>query len=388
MSEACTAPATRVLLVTNDFPPTAGGIQSYLRDFTSELVARGVELEVFASTQDAQEARAYDAQLPYAVHRWPRRVMLPTPATARQLRRLVARRRIDVVWFGAAAPLALMASAAREAGARRVVASTHGHEVGWSMLPGARRALRSIGNGCDAVTYISAYTLRRLRSALGPHPELHHLPSGVSTDVFAPADPPGRFATRERLGLEPRHRLVVCASRLVTRKGQDSLIRAWPAVVRSCPDAELLIVGEGPAGPALHRLAAASPARHRIHFAGRLTDAALAATVAAADVFAMPARTRGGGLDVEGLGIVYLEAQSAGVPVIAGESGGAPETVCPGAGVVVNGKDMEALAAEVTGLLSDLPRARAMGAAGREGVEKQWTWESLGDRCRDVLLGS
>ena len=158
----------RTLLVTNDFPPTIGGIQSYLRDFLRTLDSQ--DIVVFASTQDADAAAEYDKSVDYTVVRWPRKVMLPTPATAHEMQRLIREHDIETVWFGAAAPLALMASAARKAGARRIVATTHGHEVGWSMLPVARQALRRIGDTSDVVTYISEYTRRRLARAFGPHP--------------------------------------------------------------------------------------------------------------------------------------------------------------------------------------------------------------------------
>ena len=176
---------TRTLLVTNDFPPTIGGIQSYLRDFVNTLDPRSIV--VFASTQDEQAAAAFDAQQTYRVHRWPGSILLPTPSVSRRMQELIRAEDIDTVWFGAAAPLALLGPAAKRAGAWKVIATTHGHEVGWSMLPGARQALRRIGTHADVVTYISRYTRRRLERAFGPHPEWVHLPSGVSTDVFQPA---------------------------------------------------------------------------------------------------------------------------------------------------------------------------------------------------------
>ena len=138
--------SSRVRLVTNDFPPTVGGIQSYLRDYCAELERRSPgALTVFASTQDPAAAEEYDASLPYEVVRWPRRIMLPTPATARRMAQLITERDIDTVWFGSSTPMALMGAAARRAGASRVVASTHGHEVGWSLVPGGRSVLRALG---------------------------------------------------------------------------------------------------------------------------------------------------------------------------------------------------------------------------------------------------
>lgn len=371
---------SRTLLVTNDFPPTVGGIQSYLRDFLDTLDP--AQVVVFASTQDPGAAAAHDAELPYRVIRWPRRIMLPTPGTAREMARIIRELGIETVWFGAAAPLALMGAAARRAGASRVIASTHGHEVGWSMLPGARQVLRRIGDSADVVTYISDYTLRRFRRAFGTRPRFVHLPSGVDVDWFRPDTPAERAATRRRFGFGDGP-LVVCISRLVPRKGQDQLIRAWPDVRRSHPEARLIIVGAGSYGRVLRDLAA--PLADAVEFTGPLSTPDLRAVLACADVFAMPARTRGRGLDVEGLGIVYLEAQACGVPVVAGDSGGAPETVTPETGVVVDGRDLEELTATLNGLLADPDRLGAMGRQGRRHATEHWTWDIMGARLRELV---
>ena len=202
----------RTLLVTNDFPPTIGGIQSYLRDFLSTLDSRDVV--VFASTQDAQAAAEYDRGVDYTVVRWPRKVMLPTPATAREMQRLIREHNIETVWFGAAAPLALMADTARKAGAQRIVATTHGHEVGWSMLPGARQALRRIGDAADVVTYISDYTRGRLTRAFGPRPQWVHLPSAVNLGDFTPATGEEKARAREHFGLRSGP-VIVCILSLI-----------------------------------------------------------------------------------------------------------------------------------------------------------------------------
>ena len=368
--------AIKTLLVTNDFPPTVGGIQSYLRDFAAELARRvGPEsLLVFASTQDAAAAREWDAAVPYTVVRWPHRVMLPTPSTAREMERLVRAHRVDTVWFGAAAPLALMGSAAKRAGASTVIASTHGHEVGWAKVPIARRALRGIGRSADIVTYISDYTLQRLRPAFGRGSRFVALPSGVDTAFFRPAPSAQRTATRERLGVGDAP-LVVCSSRLVARKGQDVLIRALPEVRRQAAGARLVIVGTGPDARRLR-----ASAGEEVVFTGAVPGEQLRDIVAAADVFAMPARTRLGGFDVEGLGIVYLEAQACGVPVVAGRSGGAPETVMPESGVVVNGRDISEVARVIGRLLVDAQGRARMGAAGRAHVAERFSWDVLGDR--------
>ena len=352
-----------------------GGIQSYLRDFAAELARRvGPDnLVVFASTQDVKAAREWDASVPYTVVRWPRRVMLPTPATARAMQRLIRAHGIGTVWFGAAAPLALMGAAAKCAGATNVIATTHGHEVGWGMLPVARRALTAIGRSADTVTYISDYTRQRL-TAFGTRPRFVALPSGVDTEFFRPATASQRAAIREHLGVGDAP-LVVCSSRLVARKGQDVLIRGWPEVRRQAPGARLVIVGSGPYERKLQAMAGEG-----VVFTGAVPGERLRDIVAAADVFAMPARTRLGGLDVEGLGIVYLEAQACGVPVVAGDSGGAPETVTAETGVVVDGRDTGAVAKAITQLLLDDQRRTQMGRAGRAHVTERFSWDVLGAR--------
>ena len=367
--------AIKTLLVTNDFPPTVGGIQSYLRDFAAELANRlGPDnLVVFASTQDADAASEWDASAPYTVVRWPRRVMLPTPATSREMQRLIRDHGIGTVWFGAAAPLALMGAAAKRAGTANVIATTHGHEVGWGMLPVARQALTAIGRSADTVTYISEYTRQRL-SALGTRPRFVALPSGVDTEFFRPATASQRAAAREFLGVGDAP-LVVCSSRLVARKGQDVLIRGWPEVRRQAKGARLVIVGSGPYERKLKAMAGEG-----VVFTGAVPGERLRDIVAAADVFAMPARTRLGGLDVEGLGIVYLEAQACGVPVVAGDSGGAPETVTAETGVVVDGRDTDAVAKAIAQLLLDDQRRTLMGRAGRAHVTEHFSWDVLGAR--------
>ena len=228
---------SRVLLVTNDFPPRRGGIQSYLGEFVSRLVRAGShEITVYAPKWKGADGFDEAARAAgYRVVRHPGTLMLPGPAVDRRMRRLIAEHDIDTVWFGAAAPLALLAQRARQAGATRVLASTHGHEVGWSMLPVARSVLRRIGEDTDVVTFVSRYTRSRFAPAFGPAASLEYLPPGVDTDRFRP-DPAGRAELRDRYGLGERP-TVVCVSRLVPRKGQDVLIKALPvdpAARRGC----------------------------------------------------------------------------------------------------------------------------------------------------------
>ena len=374
---------SRILLVTNDFPPRRGGIQSYLEELVDHLVAAGTHtLTVYAPKWKGAED--FDRAAAYEVVRHPGTLMLPVPSVADRMRELIKKRDADSVWFGAAAPLALMAPLARDAGAGRVIASTHGHEVGWSMLPVARTALRRIGTGTDVVTYVSDYTRGRFASAFGPDAALEHLPPGVDTDRFAPDEVArAELRARYRLGERP---VVVCLSRLVPRKGQDMLIRAMPAIRERVPGAALVIVGGGPYLSSLRKLAHSFGIAEHVVFTEGVPGDELPAHHALADVFAMPCRTRGAGLDVEGFGIVFLEASATGVPVVAGRSGGAPETVRDGeTGLVVDGWDVGAIAASVSELLADPDRAARMGEAGRRWVVDNWQWSGKAQRLAELL---
>ncbi len=373
---------SRVLLVTNDFPPRRGGIQSYLGELVGRLA--GVH-EVTVYAPQWKGADAFDAQTAdYQVVRHPGTLMLPEPAVGQRMRQLICEHRIDAVWFGAAAPLALLAHRARQAGATRVLASTHGHEVGWSMLPVGRSVLRRIGEGTDVVTFVSRYTRARVASAFGPAAALEHLPPGVDTDRFRP-DSASRaeLRARYRLGQRPT---VMCLSRLVPRKGQDVLIRALPSIRRRVDGAALVIAGGGPYLGALQQLAQRHGVSEHVTFTGGVAPAELPAHHALADVFAMPCRTRGAGLDVEGLGIVFLEASATGVPVVAGRSGGAPETVRHNeTGMVIDGRSVDQVADAVSEQLGDPDRAAAMGAAGRDWVTAHWRWDTLAARLAGLL---
>ncbi len=369
----------RTLLVTNDFPPRTGGIQTYVEALARRLPPG--DLVVYAPAWPG--AAAFDAAFPHPVHRHPTSLMLPGPAVARRAVALARHHGARTAWFGAAAPLALLGPVLRRrAGVRRVVASTHGHEVGWAVLPGARQALHRIGAGADVLTTVSAWTRGRVASAFGPGAALEPLPGGIDPDRFRP-DPAARARLRARLGLGAAP-VVACVSRLVPRKGQDALVRVLPAVRRRVPGTRLLLVGDGPDAARLRALAA--PHGDAVVFTGAVPEGELAAHHAVGDVFALPCRTRRGGLDVEGLGIALLEASATGLPVVAGCSGGAPETVRDGVtGALVDGRDPRALAGTLARLLADPARAAALGAAGRAWMRSDWTWDARADRLRDLL---
>ena len=367
----------RALLVTNDFPPKVGGIQSYLRDLCALLPAQ--QLTVLASSYPGD--RDYDRTLPYQVVRFPRRILLPTPGLLSAIVQLVETENIDTVWFGAAAPLAVLARPLRRRCPQlKLVASTHGHEVGWSMLPGSRQVLRIIGDYCDTITYVSKYARNRFAAALGPTVAMEALPGGVDCDVFSPELAP------EHSKKHTAAPTVICVSRLVARKGQDKLIAAWPEVCRHIPNAQLQLVGAGPDEDRLRAMVQELQLTGHVTFDGRVPDEELPAMLRAADLFAMPVRTRGGGLDVEGLGIVYLEAQACGTPVLVGNAGGAPETLRDGVtGKVVDGTDVAAIAAAIVELLSDRAALAAMSTAAREWALDKWSWQSRERALRRIL---
>jgi phosphatidylinositol alpha-1,6-mannosyltransferase len=373
----------KVLIVTNDFPPRAGGIQS----FVHALAVRLPEGSVTVYAPAWEGAAAFDAAQPFPVERHPTSLMLPVPSVARRAARLLGRDGCDTVLFGAAAPLGLLAPSLRRAGARRLVAITHGHEAGWAALPGARSLLRRIGDSVDTVTYLGEYTRARLARALSPEAvaRMTRLAPGVDSEAFRPGA--GGAAVRDRLGLASRP-VVICVSRLVPRKGQDTLIRAWPVVQATVPDAVLLLVGGGPYAGRLRRLARGLGVAGSVIFTGPVPWLELPAYYDAGDVFAMPCRTRRHGLDVEGLGIVYLEASATGLPVIGGDSGNAPDAIRAGeTGYVVSGRSPAEVAGRLVHLLTDPAGARAMGEKGMAWIDQEWRWDLVAQRLQQILAG-
>ncbi|MCM2576410.1 glycosyltransferase family 4 protein [Streptomyces meridianus] len=376
----------KTLIVTNDFPPRPGGIQAFLHSMALRLDP--AEVVVYASTwnggQDGEVA-AFDAEQPFPVVRDRTTMLLPTPRVARRAAGLLREHGCTSVWFGAAAPLGLMAPTLRKAGARRLVATTHGHEAGWAQLPGARQLLRRIGEGTDTITYLGEYTRSRIATALTPRTaeRMVQLPPGVDEKTFHPES--GGDEVRARLGLSDRP-VVVCVSRLVARKGQDTLIRAMPRILAAEPGTVLLVVGGGPHRRELEKLAAQLGVADSVRFTGAVPWEELPAHYGAGDVFAMPCRTRRGGLDVEGLGIVYLEASATGLPVVAGDSGGAPDAVLDGeTGWVVPGGSAQDAAERIVTLLGDPALRRRMGERGRAWVEDRWRWDLIAERLRELL---
>lgn len=371
----------RTLVVTNDFPTRQGGIEA----FVAALCERFDPAELVVYTSSMPGDREYDASLPYPVVRDRTSMLLPTPRVRKAVVAAFAEHGCDRVLFGASAPLGLLAPALRAAGAERIVAITHGHEVWWARVPVMRSLLRRIGDRVDVLTYISGWCRDQIARGLSPkgRERQARLAPGVDSARFYPGC--GGAQVRADLGLGDAP-VVVCAARLVARKGQDMLVRAWPTVLAAVPGARLLVVGDGPHRAALEKLVARLGLTGSVTFTGPVTWKEIPPYFDAADVFAMPSRTRLLGLEPEGLGIVFLEAASCGKPVIVGRSGGAPDTVVDGVtGYVVDPRSTDEIATRIAALLLDPDNARAMGAVGRARAQKDWQWDDIAAQCREYL---
>jgi phosphatidyl-myo-inositol dimannoside synthase len=319
---------SRVLFVTNDFPTRRGGIETFILALCERMDPDDVVVYTASMPGDLE----YDAKLPFPVYRDPASMLLPTPAVGRRVVEVMRRHDCDRVVFGASAPLGLLGRRLRRAGARRIVALTHGHEVWWARVPGTRQLLRRIGDSVDVMTYVSEWCRDRIAPALSPSAaaRMERLSPGVDTDRFYPGC--GGAEVRKELGVPADAPVVVCTARMVKRKGQDTLVKAWPAVLREVPDALLLLVGDGPNRSRVERLAERLGVSDSVIFTGSVPWEEMPAYTDAGDVFAMPCRTRLFGLEAEAFGIVFLEAAACGLPVIAGDSGGVPEAAQMAAG--------------------------------------------------------
>ena len=373
---------SRVLVVTNDFPTRRGGIES----FVLALCERMDPSEVVVYTASMPGDKAYDAGLPFPVYRDPSSTLLPTRAVGRRAVDVMRRHGCDRVMFGASAPLGLLAPTFRRAGAKRLVALTHGHEVWWAKVPVARQLLRHIGDSVDVMTYVSEWCRGQIAPALSDAAaaRMVRLSPGVDTDRFYPGC--GGEEVRRQLGISQDAPVVVCTARMVKRKGQDTLLKAWTQVLAAVPDARLLLVGDGPNRRSLEALTAKSSVVGSVIFTGAVSWDQIPAYTDAGDVFAMPCRTRWFGLEPEAYGIVCLEAQACALPVVIGDSGGAVETLLPSAtGHVVNGRRESETALCLINLLCDQQAARTMGSRGRERVQALGSWDQASRILQSVL---
>ena len=374
------------LIVTNDFPPEIGGIEGFVAQ-----LATGLRGPVVVLTRAMPNSAAYDAAQPVTVIRLSTTALLPLPQLGKTAGRILAEYKLTSVVFGAAAPLGLLAPRLREAGAHRLVAISHGHEVWWSRLPVASSLLRRIADDVDVLTYVSGYTKTAIQGAMsarfGPgNVRLRRLSPPVRmSDFSAPAPPSPHTAGATCLS----------AGRLIEQKGFDVLLRAWRTVIEQWPHPEpplLRIAGDyrnGRSGQRLERKLTALADGLPVEFVGPLTHAEMPAFLAAGDVFASPVRSRLGGLNSEGFGLVFAEAAAAGLPVMVGDSGGASETVVDGrTGYLLDARDPALWADRLTGLLLDPTRAKAWGAAGRSHVAEHFSDQACIASLQTFLDGS
>ena len=363
-----------VLFVTNDFGPRAGGIETFIIG----LIERRPFGQTIVYTSWQDNAASYDAEwrskFGVEVIRDRSKILLPTPRVALALRKIIRTRGITTAAFGAAAPLGLLSASMKRAGVKRSVALTHGHEVWWAKVFPFNFLLRRIGSTVDVLTYLGEFTQSAISKALTSNAQgaMVKIAPGIDTDHFAPTD---ASILRRSLGLEDK-KVIVSVGRLVHRKGQDYLIQSLPLILHQVPNAHLLLVGQGPYLDHLQKLVKEQGLENSVTFIGRVDYKELPQYLCVGDIFAMPSRSRLKGLEVEGLGIVYLEASSCGLPVLAGNSGGAPDAVKQSeTGLVVSGTDEKQIASAAIELLNNSDSSKKMGLAGRQWIVNNWRWE-------------
>jgi phosphatidylinositol alpha-1,6-mannosyltransferase len=374
-----------VLFVTNDFGPRAGGIETFIigliqrRPFGTTVI--------YTSFQENSEQYDSDWLANYGVRviRDRSKILLPTPRVAFNLREIIKREGITTAAFGAAAPLGLLSASMKRVGITRTVALTHGHEVWWAKVFPFNLLLRRIGSTVDVLTYLGDFTRAAISQGISAKAQssMVKVAPGIDVDHFIPTD---ASALRESLGITKK-KVIVSVGRLVHRKGQDCLIKSMPQILSRVPDAHLLLIGQGPYREHLQELVRKHRLESSVTFVGRIEYKDLPMYLCAGEIFAMPSRSRLMGLEVEGLGIVYLEASSCGLPVLAGSSGGAPDAVVQNiTGLVVDGTNHEQIATAAIELLNNSSASQLMGAAGRQWIVENWRWEIWSKEFEDLLV--
>jgi phosphatidylinositol alpha-1,6-mannosyltransferase len=364
----------KVLFVTNDFGPRAGGIETFIIGLIERRAFASTIVYTSAQANSKEYDQMWEKKYGVKVIRDSSRILLPTPRVARRISALIKAEGISVAAFGAAAPLGLLAHSMKRSGIVRIVALTHGHEVWWAKVFPFNLLLRRIGTGVDSLTYLGEYTRQMISRPLTQSAKnaMIKIAPGIDTDHFSPRNSDN---LRQSLQLSDK-KVIVCVARLVHRKGQDKLIDAMPSILESISNAQLLIVGQGPYQSKLVKRVKKLGLEENVTFVGRINYEKLPEYICVGDLFAMPSRSRFGGLEVEGLGIAYLEASACGLPVIAGSSGGAPDAVVDGkSGEVVNGTDITEIAKTVIKFLRDPEGSQQMGQFGRNWVVEKWRWE-------------
>lgn len=371
---------TRHLLVTNDFPPKIGGIQSYLW----ELWRRLPPDEVTVLTSPHVDADLFDRQQAFRVERTREPVLLPNPFLTRRVRHLAESTSSRFVVLDPAVPLGLIGP---NLGLPYAVV-LHGSEVTVpGRIPGTRKMLARVLRNASLIISAGGYAEAEARHTESHLPPVVQVPPGVDVAKFVPLPPIEKAATRARLGLPPTGPLVLSVSRLVPRKGMDVLIEAAARLRASGrqPDLNVVIAGEGRDESRLERLINKTGAP--VKLLGRMPGVDLPGLYACADVFVLSCRSRWAGLEQEGFGIVFLEAAAAGIPAVAGDSGGSAEAVVDGetGAVIHDPTDPGAVARAIDELLSDPALASRQGQAARHRAETEYCYEVLASRLAEAL---
>ena len=372
------------LFITNDFGPRAGGIETFVHGLIERLPKASVIVYTSAQSNAAEFDAKWLKDFGVEVIRDRSKILLPTPRVAKACQKLISDRDLSKVAFGATAPLGVMARAMRRAGAQTIVALTHGHEVWWSKVPPFTLAIRYMSKNLDAITYLGNFTKGEISKALHKSDvsKLVQIAPGIDVEHFAPTD---SSKLRAELGLADKS-VIISVGRLVHRKGQDKLIASLPAIKAAVPNVHLVLVGVGPHQAYLEKLAVKLQVADCVTFIGRINYAELPKYICVGDIFAMPSRSRFFGLEVEGLGIVYLEASACGLPIVGGSSGGAPDAVLVGeTGVVVDGTNTFEIAEACIELLNNPELCALMGANGRAWIIENWRWEIWASKYAELL---
>ena len=378
------AVSSPVLFVTNDFGPRAGGIETFIIGLIERRPFGQTIVYTSAQTNSEQYDAVWLANYGVRVIRDRSKILLPTPRVAFHLKKIIRKEGITTAAFGAAAPLGLLSAGMKRAGVVRTVALTHGHEVWWAKVFPFNLLLRRIGSTVDVLTYLGEFTRSAISKGLTAKAQasMVKIAPGIDVEHFIPTD---ATVLRNSLGLSDK-KVIVSVGRLVHRKGQDHLIEAMPEILKNVPRAHLLLVGEGPYREYLQNLVHQLKLESSVTFIGRIQYQDLPMYICVGDIFAMPSRSRLMGLEVEGLGIVYLEASSCGLPVLAGDSGGAPDAVIQNeTGLVVSGTDNKEIASAAVALLTNLEASQKMGTVGRQWIVDNWRWEIWSKAFEELL---
>lgn len=364
------------LLVTNDYPPKTGGIQVYLHELWRRLEP-GRAVVLTASSH--RDALAFDASSDVVIERVESSTLfLPTPQALAAIESAIERHQPDLVLLDPAWPLGLLGPRL----SRPYGVVLHGAEVTIpARIPLVASSLRHVLRHAQVAVCAGVYPESEARrNAAEWMPTTLHIPPGVDTQRFTPLDPSRRVAVRESLGLSPSAMLVSSYSRLVPRKGMDTLIRASMVLARQFPDLQVAIGGSGRDRRRLERLATKLGAP--VTFLGRVADEDLAPWLGASDLMVMACRSRWAGLEQEGFGIVFLEAAAAGVAQVAGRSGGSHEAVRHGVtGLVVKSpRRVGELVGAMAQLLADDELRRQFALNARAVAVDQFQWRVLAER--------